>query len=1307
LKQTTTKLIFLFSVIYGQWTVDPASPQSLGSGIQAQVAATSDGGVYVAWMSDGNNYHIYLQRLNSLGEPQLADNGMVVSDNANASWIAVYHLNLAVDGDDNAIITAVDQRTGNWEVYAWKIAPDGSMLWGDDGIQLSSSGGSNISPRLTVLPDNSVVVTWSQDYDTVIFQCISSDGTLMWGTGILIADNSASLLSPQPIVTGDGEVLIQWIRQTGPVWAADSELYLQKYDNSGNSQWSTPIVAAGPVVFPMGNWSQQSVADADSGSFAAWTEMSGNVQSAGTQHISGDGTLSWTGGVDLSTNSSNFHMSPQLAVTDGTQELMAVWREANGSQTQRGIYAQRLDMSGNRLWGTSGTAVVELNSNYDYLDLSIAGFGDELIAAYIEQSVNMSGDIYAARLDTDGNNVWDGGSATVTSTTSPKSDMMIGRGPGCLFIAWTESGSIYAHCLRDDGTLGAPDVGEVLLVPSEYPSIQAAIDSASDDATVLVSPGTYMENINFNGKNIVVKTTDGADSTIIDGNQAGCVVTISSSTDAAHLEGFTISNGQASTGGGVYIDGSSTVFLRDLVIKENISTGQGGGVYIDSSDVELNNVIITENHAMGDGGGLFIYNNSNVDFTECFITNNLCDDDGGGLKIHNSCSVIFSNSELIANTAADKGGAIVANNYSGVIFESSVIANNNAVYGAAFRLRTGTVLDLSNSLVSGNTAGVSGGAVYAATTCSLNVSYSTITDNENFNDDNSIIYLADSYSAQINHSIIWNENEIEIGNDDSGEIDIQYSCILGGADGLGNIETNPLFCSSDSSDYTVAENSPCLGSGEDGANIGAFGVGCGPINMGPLWHVATTGSDSTGNGFADNPFATIQHGINASSYGDTVLVASGIYSEENLSIHGLYNGYDYDSKRVHLCSEIVLFPDSSSIIQNTIIESNEINVAYNSSVTFKGFTIKGGDAPLEFTYFETNYSELASSFTNCLLYDIALGDVGSSPDTVQYFDKCTIFNYNNDYASGCCGFNVDNSIIFNINGFPINMSFTFNDLGNNENGNISDINPLFCNPDSGDYTLAENSPCVGAGENGTNIGALGVGCPIQVDWDFSISEPTIEVMGADNEWNPGDTIYVEMDFCNNTDVAHNWYPGVTVESDSSLTSLDIGHIWFYAMDAEECHTISFNVLANSSIIADTIVTFRAYPEALNCENQPGYCIDSDTLIFEVPILVPVTASEAENFVPEKFALHQNYPNPFNPITTLRYDLPENGYVNVTVYDMLGREVKSLINQSQEAGYKSVLWDATNNLGNPVSAGVYLYQIHAGEFVQTRKMVLLK
>jgi len=94
-------------------------------------------------------------------------------------------------------------------------------------------------------------------------------------------------------------------------------------------------------------------------------------------------------------------------------------------------------------------------------------------------------------------------------------------------------------------------------------------------------------------------------------------------------------------------------------------------------------------------------------------------------------------------------------------------------------------------------------------------------------------------------------------------------------------------------------------------------------------------------------------------------------------------------------------------------------------------------------------------------------------------------------------------------------------------------------------------------------------------------------------------------------------------------------------------------------------------------------------------------------IPEAFVLHQNYPNPFNPITSLRYDLPEDGLVNITIYDMMGRIVKTLVNSSQTAGYKSVQWFATNDRNEPVSAGLYLYTIQAGKFRQTKKMVLLK
>ena len=103
-----------------------------------------------------------------------------------------------------------------------------------------------------------------------------------------------------------------------------------------------------------------------------------------------------------------------------------------------------------------------------------------------------------------------------------------------------------------------------------------------------------------------------------------------------------------------------------------------------------------------------------------------------------------------------------------------------------------------------------------------------------------------------------------------------------------------------------------------------------------------------------------------------------------------------------------------------------------------------------------------------------------------------------------------------------------------------------------------------------------------------------------------------------------------------------------------------------------------------------------------------TAGEGElDVTPSEFTLYPAYPNPFNPITSLRYDLPEDALVNITVYDMMGRIVKTLVNGSQTAGYKSIQWNATNDRNEPVSAGLYLYTIQSGEFRQTKKMVLLK
>ena len=97
----------------------------------------------------------------------------------------------------------------------------------------------------------------------------------------------------------------------------------------------------------------------------------------------------------------------------------------------------------------------------------------------------------------------------------------------------------------------------------------------------------------------------------------------------------------------------------------------------------------------------------------------------------------------------------------------------------------------------------------------------------------------------------------------------------------------------------------------------------------------------------------------------------------------------------------------------------------------------------------------------------------------------------------------------------------------------------------------------------------------------------------------------------------------------------------------------------------------------------------------------------DNGIPNAFALHGNYPNPFNPTTQIRFDLPYRGNVNIHIYNMLGQKVKVFSMPNTPPGRHAITWNSTNQKGQALSAGVYLYQMISEDFVKTRKMILLK
>ena len=102
-----------------------------------------------------------------------------------------------------------------------------------------------------------------------------------------------------------------------------------------------------------------------------------------------------------------------------------------------------------------------------------------------------------------------------------------------------------------------------------------------------------------------------------------------------------------------------------------------------------------------------------------------------------------------------------------------------------------------------------------------------------------------------------------------------------------------------------------------------------------------------------------------------------------------------------------------------------------------------------------------------------------------------------------------------------------------------------------------------------------------------------------------------------------------------------------------------------------------------------------------------TSVSNEILAPSDFVLHQNYPNPFNPSTTINYRLAKSGLVTLKIFDLSGREIKSLVEGPRDAGVHQVTWDGTNQLNQPIASGIYVYRLQVGDFSQAAKMMFIQ
>ncbi|MDP8202583.1 MAG: right-handed parallel beta-helix repeat-containing protein [Candidatus Tenebribacter burtonii] len=795
----------------------------------------------------------------------------------------------------------------------------------------------------------------------------------------------------------------------------------------------------------------------------------------------------------------------------------------------------------------------------------------------------------------------------------------------------------------------------IINIPADQPTIQIGINVSVNTDTVLVQPGTYVENINYNGKLITVvslflttQDTTYISQTIIDGNHYGSVVIFASNEDStAVLTGFTITNGYTDEeeGGGIYCYQSNPSIIHNNITGNIAHESAGGGIYCENSSPHLENLTIAGNSAEV-GGGICCSDNSNPRLVDVTIIGNSTsgglNNYGGGICCFDNSSPILLN-VFISNNTAHSGGGICCSNNSIPVFDSE---NRCNIYL--------------------NIAGTLGRDLYADNCENIDVIVDTFTvlqpdDFFAYPIDNFTFDILNAYIEQVDQDLYVSPDG---SNNNSGlTVDdplLTISCALvkilpdstnthtihlsnGIYSPSGTGEMFPLYCRSYVSLIGEDETSTILDGEElsrilfcdndnnfsienititNGYSYLGGGIYCG--NSDPiLQDVTITGNSAEyGGGIScsntSNPSLenvtisgnSAEHGggidcyesspslYNVTISGNTANSGGGIYCCYNSNpslVNVSITGNSTDSNGGAICCY-----ESNPIIQNVIIKDNSafvgggINCSLSSNPYLINVLISGNSAE----YGGGIYCNQSSPS----LINVTIS--GNSSDANGGGFWCLNSNLT---LVNCILWNDTPEEIYILTGSII---ATYSDIQGSwvGEGNI-DEDPLFVGTGEDPYSLLEDSPCIDSGIPDTT----GLNLP---PWDI------------------------------------------------------IGNLRIWDGDGN----------------GGAIIDMGAYEYG-----APPYVEIDDNVIVQTP---------------EVF-LHQNYPNPFNPSTIINYSLKENSKVSLNIYNIKGQKVKQLVSDQLSAGQHSIRWDGIDDNGKNVSSGIYFYKLKTKGYVKTKRMVLLK
>jgi len=357
-------------------------------------------------------------------------------------------------------------------------------------------------------------------------------------------------------------------------------------------------------------------------------------------------------------------------------------------------------------------------------------------------------------------------------------------------------------------------------VPLDYPTIQSAINAAISGDTVLVAPGTYVENINFAGKAIIVTSEGGPEVTLIDGNRADSVVKfISGEPRAAVLNGFTLLNGRSGfdsqgfgEGGGIWITQSSPTVSGNIIANNRACNGLAISAWSSSPLIRGNSIInnVREGCSGGTGGAVIIGGVSAAEIVDNVIAGNvLPGDSSGGITLWAASNPIIRGNIIKGNSAGDAGGGMWIANGSDAVIAQNVITGNKAASGAGIYVlvAAGSKLRLVNNTIADN-HGARGSGIYVDGSDSVAELHNNVIAAEY---GWSAVYCG-NLDRQVQQTPIFRSNNVFAQGAPAFD---GFCSVPTGSN--GNISADPLFVAPTAGDYRLQQGSPSMDAGDGAA----------------------------------------------------------------------------------------------------------------------------------------------------------------------------------------------------------------------------------------------------------------------------------------------------------------------------------------------------------------------------------------------------------------------------------------------------------------------------------------------------------